>query len=208
MITLNSSGYITTRGIRVGLVADVLMDSGIRFGGEYRPIANKDDLFYSTTCSSLDNRRITPPILMQVISNSKHAVLVKFKDHDYIIGKNLIFSYDVKTGAAVPKMLHVVKGTRTLREGRVVINPELFETDVTFYKMFQTILQTGVDVELTRFIEEKYYLSLDLPKFGTPMDRRNYLDAVKAAGVGALQKKKKDEESKAQKQRRPGVAEW
>lgn len=204
MITLTATNTITSRGASISLVGNDLLDTGIRFGGELKPILTDGSIGVYLQSGMMVNRRVTPPILMQLISNLGFNMLVKFKDRDYIIGKNLIFTYDVTTGGAVPMMVHLVKGIRTLREGKIVINPALFEIDSTFYKMFQTILQTGVDIELTRFIEDKYYLSLDLPKFGTPGERRDYLEKVKTEVLAKL-KSEKDEKPKTKKQ---GVPEW
>lgn len=186
MITLTSSGYIVARGSHIYLSYMEPVVSGIVFNSDSIPLANTQVLQYHIRVPELERRKITPPLLMQLIANTTENILIKFKEKSYIIGKNLIFTYDEKTTRITPMMLHVVKGTRTIREGKIVINPELFDVDVTFYKMFQTILATGVDVELTRFIEDKYYLSLDLPKFGGVADKKKHIEDVKVKLLASI----------------------
>jgi hypothetical protein len=191
MITLTTTSRITLRSRSIQITGQNTVITDVMFcKGEYRPLLQNEEVLTFCTQGSMTGKRITPPILYQLIANTNINVLIKFKGKHYIVGKNLIFSYDMYTRKAVPLMLHIVKtGTRSLREGKIVMNPSMFQIDSAFHKLFEIILRTGVDVELTKFIEEKYYFTLNLPKFGKPADRVAYINDYKSWAMEMLVQK-------------------
>lgn len=196
MITLTATDFVTMRGRRYAIVPYAKVTTDIQFiDDEWTTIQNilEDEVFTFHSNSFPSSRTITVPILYDLITNTRSNILISFKSRNYIVGKNLIFSYDVDTGKATPMMLHVIKRNhpRGLRDSRIVMNPELFSVDSAFKKLFEVILQTGVDVELTKFIEEKYYLKADLPKFGNLSERKRFLEDSKGWILTELLKKTK-----------------
>lgn len=191
MITLTTTDRITLRSRSININVSNCVNTDILFkDGEYNPFLQKSGqlIFWST--SNMTGKRITPPILYQLLTQTSNNLLIKYKEHHYIIGKNLIFSYDIDTMKATPLMMHIAKkGAKTIRDGRIVMNPDMFRIDSSFHKLFEIILKTGVDIELTKFIEEKYYLSLNLPKFGKPSDRTAYINDYKEWALRRLMQK-------------------
>lgn len=188
MITLSTTNRITLRSRSMSIGGSNTIQTDIIFdtNKDYVPIVQERKLTF-LGINTMTGKRVTPPILYQLIANLCINILVKYKDKHYILGKNMIFTYDIQTQKATPLMLHVIKtNAKTIREGRIVMNPDMFQIDSSFYKLFEIILKTGVDIELTKFIEEKYYLNLNLPKFGKPADRQNYVNSFKSWAFGHL----------------------
>lgn len=191
MITLNATDNISFRNRSIAIEGRNVVFTDIMFKqGEFVPLLQRSNVLTFCSENVMTRKRITPPILYQLIANTSTNLLIKYKEKDYIIGKNMIFSYDMTTMKASPLMLHIVRsGAKTIREGKIVMNPSMFQIDSSFYKLFEIILKTGVDIELTKFIEEKYYFSLNLPKFGKPSDRTAYINDYKSWAIRHLVQK-------------------
>lgn len=188
MITLGTTNRVTLRSRSMAITGSNIIRTDVIFKTDtnYVPLLQEPELRFIGP-NTMTGKRITPPILYQLIANLGINILVKYKDKQYILGKNMIFGYDIVTQKATPLMLHIVKvNAKTIREGKIVMNPDMFQIDSSFYKLFEIILKTGVDIELTKFIEEKYYLTLDLPKFGKPADRQAYVNSYKSWAFGHL----------------------
>lgn len=191
MITLTTTDRITLRSRSISTTGSNTVVTDILFAnGDLVPILQRSGPLTFYANSIMTGKRITPPILYQLIANTSNNLLIKYKEKYYIIGKNMIFSYNIDTMKATPLMLHMVKSTaKTIREGKIVMNPDMFLIDSSFHKLFEIILKTGVDIELTRFIEDKYYMSLKLPKFGKPSDRTAYINDYKSWALSTLMEK-------------------
>jgi len=192
MITLTTTDRITLRSRSINLTGSNIVITDVLFAdGEYVPILQRSGPLTFLAMNTMTGKRITPPILYQLIANTSNNLLVKYKEKHYIVGKNMIFSYNIDTMKATPLMLHMVKQTaKTIREGRVVMNPDMFQIDSSFHKLFEIILKTGVDIELTKFIEEKYYMTLKLPKFGKPSDRTSHINDYKSWALEQIVQKR------------------
>src|ERR1700751_4809737 len=106
MITLKTSESILVRGSNMYISPLNRRTTNIQFiDGEYTIIQNTfrgNDgeqglssklTFY--TSHVLSSRRVTTPVLFEVISNSSANLLLEYKEAWYLVGKNLICSYDL-----------------------------------------------------------------------------------------------------------------
>ena len=178
MITLETSGrFYTGRTYRaisrgtVALTTDVILECG-----DLVPILQSDKNLKFHTNHSLRNRRISPVVLQELLKNSDCNILIHYKNNDFIVGKNLICTYNKNTGDIKVMMVHFIDPhAKSLRVGKVVINPELLAIDPSFKKIFEAILRSNVDIEVTKFIEEKYYKKASIPKFKSIRDSLNFI---------------------------------
>lgn len=189
MITFTTNDTITSRNttIRITCNNPYISNVILKTRGEEK-VLFQDEIFTFNMVSNLRARRITPPLFSQLLSNLSSNILITFKEREYVVGKNTIFTFNKEGYQLKPMMLHVGRSTTSLRATKIVINPELFEIDSSFFKMFQVILETGVDIELTRTIEEKYYHTVDLPKFGSISEAKKYVEKAKEKAMKELSK--------------------
>lgn len=184
MITLTATDRVSIRGRVHGFNCNNKVNTDILFSsGEWnimqKALGEENLCYYSMNV--LTGRTVTVPVLYEIIAQSRNNILIKFKEKEYIVGKNLICMYDSTKDEIKPMMIHMIK-TKVggLRGSKIVFNPDLFAVDSAFKKLFEIVLQTGVDIELTKFIEEKYYFRADLPKFGNLTDRKKFVTEARS----------------------------